>query len=232
MKTLLYILVFSISGIALAQDPQLFENDWYLYEVLSTDLGTLYDVSLINPPISPYLTIAEDLTFSGEGACNTFNGTYELLPSNELSSINFTASTNDCGIQQHNSFENEYFGYISGGYSYTITEESDGKVLKFESPLMGYAVFKSYPLSISDFQKNKFQLYPNPAKDKLYLRATNTTVNLKVKIFNTAGKLLSTKNIAIDEQASIDVSNFTNGIYFLNIEDENGNTTIKKFIKE
>lgn len=232
MKELLYILLFNISAISFAQDPQLFENDWYLYEVLSNDLGTLYDVSLIDPPISPNLSISEDLTFNGEGACNTFNGAYELLPSNELSPINFTATTNDCGIQQHNSFENEYFGFIGGGYSYAITEDIDGKVLTLESPLMGYAVFKSYPLSISNFKKNEFQLYPNPAKEKLFISATNTAGNLKVKIFNTAGKLLSTQKLELENQSYIAISQLATGIYFLNIHDENGNTTIKKFIKE
>ncbi|HET8803772.1 MAG TPA: T9SS type A sorting domain-containing protein, partial [Aequorivita sp.] len=156
----------------------------------------------------------------------------EFFPSNELSSLNFITTTNDCGIQQHNSFEDEYFAFISGGYWYTITEDSEGKVLTFESALMGYAVFKNYPLSTSDFQKNKFQIYPNPTKNELYLRATNTTANLKVKIFNAAGKLLNTQILELENQSSIAISQLATGIYFLNIQDENGNTTIKKFLKE
>ncbi|OAD91753.1 hypothetical protein A7A78_10880 [Aequorivita soesokkakensis] len=231
MKTLLYLLLFNISAISFAQDPQLFENDWYLYEVMSTDEGTLYDVSLISPSITPYLRISEDLTYSGEGACNTFSGTYEFFPPNDLSSISFIATTNDCGIQQHNWFEYDYFGFISNGFWFSITQDNGGKVLSMSSPLMGYAIFKSYPLSTSDFQKNKFQLYPNPAKDKMFLSATNPTENLKVKIFNIEGKLLSSQTLALEKQTSIDVSNLSSGMYFLNIEDENGNTVVKKFIK-
>lgn len=232
MKTLLYILLFNISTISFAQDPQLFENTWYLYEVMSTDLGTHYDVSNINPPISPYLDISEDLTFNGEGACNTFSGTYEFFPPNDLSSISFIATTNDCGIQQHNWFEYEYFSFISNGFWFSITQDNGGKVLSMSSPLMGYAIFKNYPLSTSDFQKNKFQLYPNPAKDKLFLSTTNLTENLKVKIFNIAGKILSNQTLELENQTSIDVSNLSSGMYFLNIKDENGNTAVKKFIKE
>lgn len=177
MKALLYILLFNLSAISFAQDPQLFENTWYLYEVMSTDLGTFYDVSLINPPISPYLDISEDLTFNGEGACNSFSGTYELFPPDELGYMSFTATTNDCGLQQHNSFENEYFGFIGGGYWFSITQDNGGKVLSMANPLMGYAIFKSYPLSNSDFQKNKFQLYPNPAKTELVLNSKNNVAN-------------------------------------------------------
>jgi hypothetical protein len=231
MKKLLYILLFNISAISFAQDPQLFENDWYLYEVMSSDFGTLYNVSLIEPPIAPHLTISEDLNFNGLGACNTFNGVYEFFPPDILSPINFTATTDDCDIQQHNFFENEYFGFIEGGYFYTITEDNEGKVLTLGNGIFGYAIFKSYPLSISDYQKNKFQLYPNPAKDKLFISAANPARNIKVKIFNTAGKLLSIQKLELENQSSINVSYLKSGIYFLNIEDENGNTEVKKFVK-
>ncbi|SRX72318.1 T9SS type A sorting domain-containing protein [Aequorivita antarctica] len=87
-------------------------------------------------------------------------------------------------------------------------------------------------LSLTDLKRANFSLYPNPAKDKLFLSATNPTENLKVKIFNIEGKLLSTKNGKLENQIFIDVSNLSSGMYFINIEDENGNTVVKKFIKE
>jgi hypothetical protein len=77
-----------------------------------------------------------------------------------------------------------------------------------------------------------FSIHPNPAKNELFITAQNTTGNLKIKIFNIEGKLLSNQNIALTNQTSIDVSSLTSGIYFLNIEDKNSNTTIKKFIKQ
>ncbi|MAO47238.1 MAG: hypothetical protein CL527_00655 [Aequorivita sp.] len=195
---------------------------------MSTDLGTYYDVSTIDPPIAPSLSISEDLSFNGMGACNTFSGNYEFI--GELFSISFNATTEDCGIQLHNNFESEYFGFIQGGYTYTIEEDNDGRVLSFETPLFGFATFKSYPLSTTDFQRNAFQLYPNPTKDILFLNPTNPTENLKVKIFNLEGRLL--RNLNLENQTSMDVSNLESGIYFLNIEVENGNKAVKKFIKQ
>lgn len=232
MKTLLYIILFNISALSLAQDPQLFENDWYLYEVQSSDLGTFYDVSLINPPISPFLNFLENLNFNGEGACNTFNGTYEFIPPNELSTINFTATTNDCGMQQHNSFESEYFGFISGGFSYEINEDSNGRILTLANGIFGYAIFKSYPLSSPEFNKDRFQIYPNPTKDNLHLSSNEETGNLNVKIFTAEGKLITIQNSKFNKETFIDISKLSNGIYFLNIKDENGKTEIKKFLKE
>jgi hypothetical protein len=75
-------------------------------------------------------------------------------------------------------------------------------------------------------------IHPNPAKDELFITAQNTTENLKIKIFNIEGKFLAKQTLEVANKTSIDVSSLTSGIYFLNIEDENGNTTIKKFIKQ
>jgi hypothetical protein len=87
-------------------------------------------------------------------------------------------------------------------------------------------------LGVTDIENFNFNLYPNPAKNKLFLTSKNTTENLTLKIFNLEGKLLSRQKVELQNQTFIDVSNLTSGIYFLNIEDENGNTTFKKFLKQ
>ncbi|SRX72375.1 T9SS type A sorting domain-containing protein [Aequorivita antarctica] len=86
-------------------------------------------------------------------------------------------------------------------------------------------------LGLTDLESTIINLYPNPTRNIIFLNSKNTTENLKVKIFNLEGKLLSNQNIAFKE-VFIDVSNLSSGMYFLNIEDENGNTAIKKFLKE
>src|SRR5690606_13112224 len=87
-------------------------------------------------------------------------------------------------------------------------------------------------LDISAQETNTFSIYPNPAKSELFLTSKNNSGNLKLIIFNLEGRLLNTQNLNFENQTSIDVSNLSSGIYFLNIEDENGTTTVKKFIKE
>ena len=85
---------------------------------------------------------------------------------------------------------------------------------------------------LNDNKAATYSIHPNPAKSELFITAQNTTENLKIKIFNIEGKLLSAQSITLQDQKAIDVSQLLNGIYFLNIEDENGNTTTKKFIKQ
>jgi len=87
-------------------------------------------------------------------------------------------------------------------------------------------------LGVSENNSSTYSIHPNPAKNELFITAQNTTQNLKIKIFNIEGKLLSAQNITLQDQKAIDVSQLLSGIYFLNIEDENGNTAVKKFIKE
>ena len=231
MKTLLYLLLFNFSAISFGQDPQLFENTWYLYSMQPDDMAPIYIVSEIEPSINPYLIINENLEFYGEGACNSFNGVYEAFGQNFLTALNFTETGEDCGIPAHDIFEDGYF-YVVYEMSYSITQDGFGYVLTTETTLMGNAVFKSYPLSTSEFDKIKFQFYPNPTKDKLFLSTTKISSNLNVEIYNIEGKLLTTQDIEPQNQTAIDVSILSNGIYFLSVEDENSNTTIEKFIKE
>ncbi|MEM0517751.1 MULTISPECIES: T9SS type A sorting domain-containing protein [Aequorivita] len=87
-------------------------------------------------------------------------------------------------------------------------------------------------LGVSENNSSTYSIHPNPAKNELFITAQNTAGNLKVKIFNIEGKLLSTQTLEVANKTSIDVSSLTSGIYFLNIEDENGITIIKKFVKE
>lgn len=87
-------------------------------------------------------------------------------------------------------------------------------------------------LGVTDLENFNFNLYPNPAKNKLFLTSKNTTGNLTIEIFNIAGKLLSTQNVVIEKQTGIDVSQLASGIYFLRIEYGKRKTAIKKFVKE
>ena len=215
-----------------AQDPQLFENTWHLRTVMLDDMTDEYVVSEINPPIAPYLIISEDFDFNGAGACNTFNGTYNFYPPNDLITLDFFATADGCGGQEYDRFEEDYFWFISHEFWFDISQDSEGKVLTLGTPLGGVAVFKSNPLSTKDFYKNELNVYPNPVNDVLILDSKEEIGNLTIKIFNIEGKLLSIQNLNMKKQVSVDVSSLSSGIYFLNIEDEKGNTTIKKFLKE
>jgi heat shock protein HslJ len=69
---LLGLLINSIYSIS-QPNPQLFQN-WYLTYIQGSDLSNGYNVSDIEPPISPTLTISDTFNFTGERGCNMFDG--------------------------------------------------------------------------------------------------------------------------------------------------------------
>ena len=87
-------------------------------------------------------------------------------------------------------------------------------------------------LGVDDIKNLGFKLYPNPVKDIMILESDAEIINPAVKIFSLEGRLLSTQNLAFEKRASLDVSGLSKGVYFLNIETENGNKSVKKFIKK
>ncbi len=86
-------------------------------------------------------------------------------------------------------------------------------------------------LSVQDFTfSNYFSLYPNPVNDILNINKKSDIEISSINIYNTLGQLVMTvanaKNIN-----SIDVSNFSQGNYFVKINSDKG-TSNTRFIKK
>lgn len=236
MKKFLYILLLNISTITFAQDPQLFENDWYLQKII-------IDGQDIFPPNNSeienvVLEILENPYYISTWACSVI-GTDIILISNEYFEINdFAIISNGCILPETVLFENYYFNDFydwqnPNTFNYVIEIGTNNeKQLILTNDLGNQAIYGDAPLNINAVEEKIFAIHPNPVTDKLFLDATNTTDNLKIQIFNIEGKLLSNQKVALQDQKAIDVSQLKSGIYFLNIEDENGNTAVKKFIKD
>jgi hypothetical protein len=79
-------------------------------------------------------------------------------------------------------------------------------------------------------EREEIGIYPNPVKSTLNFE------NLKdvdrITISNIVGQqVMVTRNIR-NEKVSINVSSLTNGIYMVSVVDKNGNTTVRKVVKE
>src|SRR5690606_16454990 len=118
-------------------------------------------------------------------------------------------------------------------FNYVIENNGNEKTLTVTNVNGDQAIYGTQPiLSVRGFDENSFAVYPNPAKNEIFLSLENNSGKINVKILNVEGKVLSTQNKEAETQTSIDVSNLKTGIYFLSIEGENGNRVVKKFIKE
>jgi len=81
-------------------------------------------------------------------------------------------------------------------------------------------------LTIVENNLLKFTVYPSPTKNILHIEAKNNIET--IEICNHLGQLV----LKATNQNTIDVSNLITGFYFVRIKDENGNSGVKKIIKQ
>jgi hypothetical protein len=216
MKNILFslIITYSLTCFAQTQNPDLFQT-WYLSSVATDDGSMGFTVSDITPSISPTLTIMNDFTFNGVGACNSFNGEFISINANAnaIETTQFSNSTNDCGITLHNDFEIEYFTFIQWISDYTITPVENGLMMRMFTPPFGSARFFNYQLNTMEFEVRQIELFPNPTDSKIHLKSQNSPIK-KVEFYSSLGKKIKTIDYKFD---SMDISDFVNGIYFIRI---------------
>lgn len=132
-------------------------------------------------------------------------------------------------------FYSTYFSELSGDestcfcpFTYDFREEEDKIYLDITNSNGDVATFFTSTLSNTNFEKVELSIYPNPTSNVLHI-STNSTNVLGVELFNLQGK--SIKQASLNNEANIDVSDLSNGSYFLKITTPEGEL-IKKFLKE
>ncbi|WP_347173070.1 T9SS type A sorting domain-containing protein [Polaribacter uvawellassae] len=116
----------------------------------------------------------------------------------------------------------------SSNFGEAIALSADGEtfIAGSENAFPRVYSFKS-TLNIKKYKLNEFtNIYPNPVKDNFTISFSNENSLKKAVIYNQQGKkILESKN------KEINISTFSTGIYFLELETEKGKIT-KKLIKK
>ncbi|SHK60667.1 Por secretion system C-terminal sorting domain-containing protein [Epilithonimonas mollis] len=93
---------------------------------------------------------------------------------------------------------------------------------------MGYGILNFYntyqTLGVADVNKTQVTVYPNPAKDFIYIDSQKSVKS--VEIFDTLGRLIKTEN-----SDKINVSQLSKGNYLLKIKTDSGEI-VEKMIKQ
>jgi hypothetical protein len=90
----------------------------------------------------------------------------------------------------------------------------DGYVVKFG---MSEELISTNVISLNE--NNEIKVFPNPSSDFVTISSTDKTIS-RIEILDVSGRLI--KNIAANSfEVKVDVSDLSNGIYFLRVEDEN-----------
>jgi Secretion system C-terminal sorting domain/META domain len=228
MKYLFFALslVSTVQCLAQEPDPDLFQT-WYLQDIY-LEFGP--PLHLLDPPVYPFLVIAENLGFSGQGSCNTFTGTYVYDPINDtMESVEFTRTNTDCVFPYHNQFETQYFAAVRGWWYYEVSEDGIGLQLHiYDGPFNKLdATFTNYSLSSPDIKNGEITIYPNPSHSEIFIESQKDPIT-KIELLNLLGESLQSRT---DYTDSVDISDLASGIYLLRIFTEQG-SIVKKIIKQ
>ena len=137
----------------------------------------------------PSVVVYEDLDSDGFG-----NASNSMTVCSAL--IGYVANSSDC--DDTNPMINENAADVNGN---GIDENCDG--------VDGY-------LGISDFNVSTFNIYPNPAKDEIFIDFDSKYENSTIRLVDLKGIVMLTNKIA----SQIDVKSLSSGIYFLQIEND------------
>ena len=85
------------------------------------------------------------------------------------------------------------------------------------------------PLGLTETNLNNFKVSPNPTNNGLLTIYNENAAHARMALYDVSGKLLLSKNIQ-QQQHTLDLTAYTNGMYFLKIK-EGENTVCKKIIK-
>ncbi len=87
-------------------------------------------------------------------------------------------------------------------------------------------------LAVNEFENNDFIFYPNPVNDVLHVMTKNSTNTIdEINVFDVLGKtMLHKKSTSPLQTESADLSQLTNGIYFVEVTTANQLKAIKKIV--
>ncbi len=86
--------------------------------------------------------------------------------------------------------------------------------------------------SISELSRSSFNMYPNPATNKVTIETSGLPAfDLNVSIYDISGKLMSVTSKSFNDKTEVDIQRLTNGIYFIELG-TNDKKTVFKLIKQ
>jgi Secretion system C-terminal sorting domain len=97
-------------------------------------------------------------------------------------------------------------------------EEGSIRELYIDELKESYSCIFDNNTSLINISENKYQIFPNPAKDVFTISPTYK--NTRVKIYNILGKEFSINPIHSGSELKINISHLPNGIYFIKINNE------------
>ena len=92
-----------------------------------------------------------------------------------------------------------------------------------------YLVEYNFTTGVDEKYTGEVEIYPNPVTDRLTISSDKLFNN--IRLFSVNGRLLEDSKTNLVKNKTVDFSDFKEGVYFLEIDFNDGNTISKKIIK-
>jgi hypothetical protein len=149
-------------------------------------------------------------------ASNNLITCFSEFPRNKYTNLNIKNNPNTC-------LPNYAQGMDSLTLTYPICSENDS----INNPFNCYALTKETS-SIKEENDIQLILYPNPTENHLTFERTNSTINfVTISIVSVNGQVLTTNKLDLTNKHTIDISNYTPGVYFVYLQNEKSSNVIK-----
>jgi hypothetical protein len=157
------------------------------------------------------------------GALSTLPTGFTLLGSFPTSSIAAGGGTITFSVQLNATAVGTYSGSLS-----FVNGDSDEN--PFDIAISGTVVTPTSIIEINSVKE--LQVYPNPANNQVTISSSTSLSNASITLLDVTGKVLFKKNNLEGQHQTIDISQFSSGIYFVELINQNGNISRTKLIKE
>lgn len=104
--------------------------------------------------------------------------------------------------------------------------------IPFSSNWTGVKVIElNYHVNVKALEKNKLSVYPNPSHSVVKVSCSDYLINPEIRLYNQMGELVKESTAYSGEVISLNVSEFTSGVYFLTISDNGKNYSTSLIIQ-
>ncbi|MGD0710800.1 MAG: choice-of-anchor J domain-containing protein [Bacteroidales bacterium] len=164
--------------------------------------GVMGGFELLSDPVP-----AADMHFDfvSRALLGGYDGTASSIPASIVDGTTYTQNY----TYTVPAYQNEAQMYVVG----FVVDQASGKVLN--------SIQSVIPAGVHETQSNSFKMFPNPTKGIVNFIGLNA--NSQITVTNLYGETL----MFVENVKSINLSNFANGVYFVNIKSDNSTVTEK-----
>ena len=108
----------------------------------------------------------------------------------------------------------------------SITEFTD-----FVGYSVTYLADHNFPVGMKEQEKTSFNIYPNPAREKLHIESKDKMQN--IRIFSMDGRLLQSQQLTIGKlETTLNIEQLPKGLYIVEIRFEKAEVSHKSLLKQ